>query len=48
MQKDKVPKKKDDWKSRGFSCPYHAEMFYYFNRKDTEEDQLEIQEYCGD
>lgn len=38
----------NSWQARGFSCPAHAEGFYYFNRKDTEEDCLEIQDYCGE
>lgn len=52
MKKRKVPekvkKKVEHWKLRGFSCPQHAAGFNYFNRSDTEEDMTEINEYCGE
>lgn len=51
MKKKKVVQKKnrlvDNWRIRGFSSPQHAEGFNYFNRKDTEDDLIEIQEYCS-
>ena len=52
MKKQKVQKKLnkkvEHWRLRGFTCPQHAEGFNYFNRSDTEDDMIEINDYCGE